>query len=1148
MRKTFHICLSSIVALSALPLKAAASSTSNLSPVYVKTVFLNREGASPVVEMGDKDIAQLRAIILDQERINRDEELNAQQLAHENLTLLGKLRDFQKHYYIYGQPQSSLGENIQTLNELRAALEKYGRQLEERNRYMILSNEQTIGLRARMDQLETLYKQVIAINSDVESIRRAKVSVEQEDLLAAKFADQADFLIFKQKTLGEKYQYLLDVKAELARVKQELQALNVRYQELEKQGLDRAAAMKALEQGSAELNKTVDGLKAETARLLELQSSLKQKDETILSLQQEIIKKDREIVSIKEEIVKLRQEADQLKSGMAVKDEQIVRLNEQLRSESSSKSALETQIADKDRTIASQQDSIGSLKKDISSMQLSTDELRAKYLEYNQSFDAIRKNVVGLKEELAAAQKRAMLAEEQEQRLAGLKRQVADLMNELSSSKTDLGMYQQKISVLNGSIDELNAQISAKNKELSAKDEEMGELQRKSLARAKEIESQQEEIAALKAELSRLGRQLDENSDEAGQYKLKIQKANLAIDELNAQLSLKDKHIKAGELQITQMELQAKVAQATIVDLRDQIDTLNTRMKSLKADLSAMFDIKERVSLFENALSKRRQMEILYIEKTALLADLAAQNDEKSDYYRSELKKALGRWQELNASSEAELARLTKDIAGNKLQIKDLEAQLEARKNDSAQLDSMLDVYQKKIDAKDAEILSKTKEVDQLQGELQTAQEGLSEREANLKKVQGYFFELEQRMAVKTDEARAKTQQIALLTADLEGKNKSIVQLQEELRAIQKKLESNAQLISEQGTNYQGALKTKAMVEAELKALQDKLALTEAKFKAMVEELQARLDRSVDQSVVDAQKAQIASLTEQLTVAQERLKNTVDRTELDKTQAFVKASNDEITTLKQALKDRQAQVELLTKQIGDNESLQKELIKVKGRIAKFMETIHQKDQEIARLKMQLSAKDRTIKPIAEKLEQAAKTMMIRPGVDYTQVFHTRVTLEETRRQIRELREELARKEAALTGKTYKAALAEQEGKTTSFNADLKAVDVKSQKDFDSRVALEEAKQEIKALKAQLARSPKASSADVQVIAASDSSVELLKKQLINARREIDEVKAAARDKNVQAKELNQQVDVLNARVKKLEDKIRSLKGDPDDVQ
>src|SRR5258706_532900 len=108
--------------------------------------------------------------------------------------------------------------------------------------------EQTMILSPVFVQSQYLTRDVSQLKNEALSLNSHKnvpqkpsdqTTEKEQEGLADQFNDKKDFLIFKNKTLVEKYQQLLDFKAQLLHSQEELQDLKVRYQTLVDQSQDK---------------------------------------------------------------------------------------------------------------------------------------------------------------------------------------------------------------------------------------------------------------------------------------------------------------------------------------------------------------------------------------------------------------------------------------------------------------------------------------------------------------------------------------------------------------------------------------------------------------------------------------------------------------------------------------------------------------------------------------------------------------------------------------------------------------------------------------------------------------------------------------------------------------------------------------------
>ncbi|MBI3602770.1 MAG: hypothetical protein HY209_07765 [Candidatus Omnitrophica bacterium] len=273
-----------LIILTGAPLTALAAQGVVTPPVFV---FTQTSGLG-------KDETQLKNDVLNQERANRDAEIEARNLAEENVKIIDTFA------------------NYENFRQLKTVLLNYGRKLDERNRKLMARNEETIVLRNRIEKLEHLFDAVIKLNSDVEVIKVASGIAASQD--------QKNFLIFKNRSLVEKYKQLLDFKAQLARTKEELQKAQHRYQAL-------LAQNNAVQPPSQELSKINDHLKSQTAYLEQYQMSLQDKDSRIGALNTTVKHLTAQVANLEQQLQGQKYQSAQLSAMLDVYQQRISNKN-----------------------------------------------------------------------------------------------------------------------------------------------------------------------------------------------------------------------------------------------------------------------------------------------------------------------------------------------------------------------------------------------------------------------------------------------------------------------------------------------------------------------------------------------------------------------------------------------------------------------------------------------------------------------------------------------------------------------------------------------------------------------------------------------------------------------------------------------------
>jgi chromosome segregation ATPase len=742
MKNIFTAFLCVLLTLSTTPVQVlAAERPVNFPPIYVSPI----QGTS--TRAPDFDIHQLKEEVLNQERINRDQEILVKQLSQENAALTEEVEQLQKQ-----NPglSKSLSDSLEILSDLRQVMLAYSYQLDERDRTMILNNETTLDLRERIRQLEAKYSQVLSENAVLEQDKKSAIDHElaqKQGELTSQYEDQMEFLAFKEKTITEQYQQLLDYKAQLIRTKEDLEKVRSNYQALIEQTKNAsvqtvikevpvAQAQEAqpltvqapTDVNSAMFQETLENLKAQTIRLQQYQTELKSKDESVFDLQDKILKKDEEIAKLKNELLETKNQLTTTKEQLAASQKEVEALKalatntpevtpEQMATAQKELSASQEKIVKTEKelveaktTVSSQQEAITVLNSDLNQMKKNVGELKEKYAHYDEGFALIRLKIIELKQQLADAQTVNKDMASQKEAVEKLKATINDLSNQLKSSKEDSAMYQAQIKGLNQSLEGLKAQL------------------------------------------------------------------------------------KERDTQIAQFKTKEQTTLATIGELKAQVEDLSKQNVSIKALQDDLQKAKERMELYDTLVSKRGLIEQLAAQKAVLLTQWAQGNQQKSDYFKNQIKGTIDFWQSLSKSNEAQLDHIKEESKKQHARVEQMEAQVNDYKKKTIQLESMLDVYQNKADSIDQDSKAQSKMAEQLLKDLQAAQRTLEEREKELKQVKAYFYELEQRSAVKLQEIKDKNAQIAMLNLTLEQRNMSLEEkkvLQERLLVLEEKIKTS---------------------------------------------------------------------------------------------------------------------------------------------------------------------------------------------------------------------------------------------------------------------------------------------------------------------------------------------------------------------
>lgn len=516
MKKFFSLFISVSVVFLGLPLRVFAVQEINTPPIFV----------SPVIPL-NQEVVQLKNTVLNQDRANRDQEVEDRSLAEHNAELTQKIVDLQNQLARQSQnsKDNDLYSRLEDLQQLKEALQNYGRGLDERNRNLIARNGDTSALRARIDKLEHLFDPVIGLTKDVEAMKSLSATE-----LASSLQDQKEFLVFKSKSLVEKYQQLLDFKAQLTMTKQELQNLQYKYKEaLEQQG---SSIPKASSWGEISEN-----LKYQKMSLEKQENALLQKDRHIADLEDQIIKKDTQIA--------------QLKSDLAFAHVEISRMHQ-----------------------------------DVAN-------LRQAYATDDGAFERIRANIMALKRKLAAAQAQGYTSglSKEDVELIKLKGDVAVLNYQLENDQKDFADYEDQIKQQQDTINHLTVQFEQQKKQSAQLSSMLDVYQQKmdkvDTGSKEEISQLQSDLEKAQENLAQREKDLKKVKDYFFEFEERSTARNTDLKSKNQQLAALQERLTVAEAKlktsVDESELMKEIANDK--KIAKEFEVAKEKIESLMEDL-----------------------------------------------------------------------------------------------------------------------------------------------------------------------------------------------------------------------------------------------------------------------------------------------------------------------------------------------------------------------------------------------------------------------------------------------------------------------------------------------------------------------------------------------------------------------------------
>lgn len=580
MKKFFYLFISLLVVFLGLPPSVFAVQEINTPPIFV----------SPLASL-NQDVVQLKNTVLNQERANRDQEIEDRSLAQQNAELTQRIADLQNQIAHPGQNTNTddLYSRLENLRELKEALENYGRGLDERNRTLLDHQEGLNTLRARINKLEHLFDPVIDLTKEVEAMKSPSAAK-----LLSSLQDQKEFLVFKKQSLIEKYQQLLDFKAQLATTKEELENLQRQVKTSPWQG-------------------TNENLKYQKMSLEKYQRVLWEKDRHIADLEDQIIKKDEQIAQLKSnlalvhrEISQMHQDLADLRQAYATDDEAFQRIRANIMALKQKLAAAQAPTAPPlagsgqaqpgySGGLTHEDEELIKLKGEIAVLNYRLENDQEDMRDYRNQTADLQKQLE--EQKIKSAQLSSMLdvyQQKMDNKDAGFKEEVRQLQSDLEMAQKNLGQRENDLKKVKDYFFALEQRASAKNAELKDKSNRMAILDALVDKQSKDLRALQErltvaeeklktsvdesELKNLKDSLREKDGQIDELTKEVENDKRTAKDLEVAkekIASLMEDLYFKDKEVDRLKLLSAQKERASKEEMAS---LRAQLKKANEQL------------------------------------------------------------------------------------------------------------------------------------------------------------------------------------------------------------------------------------------------------------------------------------------------------------------------------------------------------------------------------------------------------------------------------------------------------------------------------------------------------------------------------------------------------------------------------------------
>ncbi len=695
-------------------------------------------------------------------------------------------------------------------------------------------------------------------------------------------------------------------------------------------------------------------------------------------------------------------------------------------------------------------DSLDQLREVMENYSLQLDERNRQLMAHNEETRALRARIAQLEQTAQAnnkyienlRQSSAELDQQEESLITDLKdqkdflifknkssvekyQQLLDYKSQLAVTKEDLqkikGLYQkflessgqkqQEASAITEDLKSQAKRLREYQASLQDKDKHMSQLEDLILQKDNEIAQLKAALASAHDQLTKAKRELAAKDKIIGGQQRVIEGLNQDMGQMKQNVfDLQKDYARYDEsferIRENVLVLQSKLASAQ--QRAADADVQEKDLIKLKGDVAALtYQLKTSQ---EDSQQYQNQIQQLNATIDGLTAQVVAKNKELQD--KSTQISQLQQQLQANSSYEATIKELQTQVST----LTDQAAALKVSVTGLLNIKERLGLYET--------LFSKYRLLERLAAEkcdLLTQLSQKNEQEAGyfkdqLKKTilywQGLNQNNENQLQNLTKETTDKQQQIADLQTQLKGSKEQVIQLGSMLDVYQNKIDQRdiaykkkTQVIDKLQGDLQTAQDNLTQRDDDLKKVKAYFFELEQKSSAKTQELREKSQQlALANATLDQQTQDLSALTEKLTVAEEKLKTSVDKSEVEKTKQLLAVASDEASTLKASLTQKDNEIEQLKRQSLDNADLQKELGTVKDKVAKLMEDLYSKDEQIRNFKSQASKKDQTIDSLNKQLENSGQRLHeALLGNDAPQIHQV---LGKTQKQLKALKKEL----------------------------------------------------------------------------------------------------------------------------------------------
>ncbi len=723
----------------------------------------------PIIVEPSYNLSEINEQMLEQDRINRDQELAIKGLAEQNQSL------------------AQTAQQDSTLDQINQTMLNYRNALLERDRARIMAN----GLRA------SRYDDLIALTEDVDGMKGVGPTLQlKSDLIEQKYKilmDLKNEMVVLNKKLEEEalHKHSENINQEQA---QKILFLTQRLAELDQRVSRYDEILAEKDQQIAQLKFSLAGARKEAAgkdiQLGQLRLQLSQTQTQVGLLKSELENRIARENNQDQESSAQKAQVDQLKMQLSQKQAQVDLLKSELENKITEENNQGQEASAKDEMVKQQRDQITVLKaqaQELSSkeelMQSQADQMAKElglYKDQGTAYASLQAEFMALKNKISSQAVDLKIKNESirwlNQVLAVTKnkaeyyrltaqqdrmtmRQVQDAVLKV---KDDFTRHFKDYDQFENAIISLKEQVGRMGGLLSQKQEQVELL----------TQSQQE----LKAQLREKENQIDDRISLAKHLiALQQQEASLLQEKGSLEASqndLFDRHFLDLEKKIKGLaanhQLQAMDLQSRMEELREELELKEQQGKSLRTEL-------------ENKIADEKNQSVL----ASQIQDLEAQLQDKENQI-SAMKTEIQSGRETQDQTDT----LRQQLADQQNKADVLKQELDSKNAQSDKMTLMISDYQQKLESKDnayneelQQVLDSKNAQAQMEGQIVDLNARLQQKEAQIVEIKKNLYDLQQSMGARDRESQTHDLSLSIMQQKmLDGK---INEYQDKINGLQ---------------------------------------------------------------------------------------------------------------------------------------------------------------------------------------------------------------------------------------------------------------------------------------------------------------------------------------------------------------------------